>query len=91
MTTVSEIQKVINVNTIEFNGRKAVINSYDIDKYPVLAKSMNEQLAEWKANFPNAKVQNERMHDLEVVGLVRRNKADGGLYRAWEIGQSSKA
>lgn len=59
---------MLNVNTIEFNGRKAVINSYS--DHPALVNSMNRQREEFAERFPNATIKTERMTYEETVKLV---------------------
>jgi hypothetical protein len=80
-------------NTIEFAGRKAVINSYS--RHPALDASREAQLAGWKARYPNATVQTEELHEVDVVALVAAGDAatDGGSLRcfAHEIGHASQA
>ena len=78
------------VNTIEFSGRKAVINSYS--NHPLLVESRERQLSSWKARYPNAKVKTEEMSESDTAELVavegdRHNLA----YLAYEIGQASEA
>lgn len=65
-----------NVNTIEFNGRKACINSYS--DHPLLVKDMTEQREKFAALYPNATVKTERLSDAETVTLVT---ASGGCDR----------
>lgn len=78
---------MLNVNTIEFNGRKACINSYS--DHPALVESMNRQVAFWSAKFPKATVKTERMSRAECIKLVGDPDANRNL--AWEIGSQSMA
>lgn len=59
---------MLNVNTIEFNGKKAVINSYS--DHPALVESMNRQLTEWTAHYSNATVRTERLSEVDTRALV---------------------
>lgn len=79
----------LNVNTIEFDGRKAVINSYS--DHPELVENMNRQREAWAANYPNATVRTERMDEADVVALVRHgreNSRPGSSY-CWDIAYAS--
>jgi hypothetical protein len=49
---------MLNVNTIEFNGLKACINSYSDE--PELVNSMNRQRDNFAARYPNAIVKKRR-------------------------------
>lgn len=73
-----------NVNTIEFNGRKACINSYS--DHSALVENMNSQRELWAAKFPDAIVKTERMSHSDTIALVAAEKD-----KAWEIGNSSVA
>lgn len=75
---------MLNVNTIEFGGRKAVINSYS--DHPALVKSREEQLTRWKAQYPLANVQTERLTEADTVALVAK---DTTRNLAYDIGQAS--
>ena len=81
------------VNTIEFAGRKAVINSYS--RHPLLDESRAKQLAGWQARYPNATVRTEEMHDIEAMALVAAGREAIGqnVLRSFahEIGQASQA
>jgi hypothetical protein len=83
---------MLNVNTIEFNGQKAVINSFS--DHPLLADDIKEQIAFFRAKFPNAIVKTERMHDAECIALVTAGNAlvnnEPGRSAVWEIGLASK-
>jgi len=64
---------MLYVNTIEFDGRKAVINSYSVGYtafYDSLRNSMVNQLREWIEAAPNANVCTERMTEDETRALV---------------------
>ena len=82
---------MLNVNTIEFKGQKAVINSYRINEFPVLAESCERQRQLFAARFPNAIVKTERMTESETRELV----AEGGKTTedrsalVWAIGKAS--
>lgn len=79
----------LNVNTIEFDGHKAALNSYS--DHPALVDSMNRQRENWAARFPNATVRTERMTEAECVRLVaagRELTPPGGCY-CWMIGELS--
>lgn len=76
---------MLNVNTIEFNGRKACINSYS--DHPALVASMNEQRATFAARYPNATVKTERMSVSDTQALV--GDPDANRHLAWEIGKQS--
>lgn len=77
---------MLNANTIEFNGRKAVINSYTT--HPALEPRMNEQREEFKARFPNATVKTEMLPDWQIIDMVARSRADKS-YSVWTIGEDS--
>ncbi len=80
----------LNVNTIEFGGRKAVLNSYS--DHPELFAGMNRQREQWAARYPNATVKTERMCESECRRLVADAKALGHLrYLEQEIGEASNA
>lgn len=80
------------VNTISYDGEKAVINSYTIGYvlgYEQLCFDMVMQQMEWAAEYPNAVVQTETLPDhivIPMVCAVRDRKAPS----AWTIGQNSK-
>lgn len=81
------------VNTIEFGGQKAVINSYSagyVDDHGPLEASMLRQWASWNARFPNAIVLTERLSDLETMRLVALNQTPLRSL-AQEIGAKSQA
>ena len=80
----------LRANTIEFNGEKAVINSYSLA--PELDASMNNQFAKWSAAYPNATVKNETLPYNKIVALVAAgHEAAGNLgNHAYNIGQKSK-
>lgn len=59
--------KMLNVNTIEFNGRKAAINSYS--DHPALVSNMNKQREGFATRYPNATVKTERMNRIDCVAL----------------------
>lgn len=73
-------------NTIEFEGHKAVINSYS--DHPLLVANMEAQLASWKALYPNATVKTEVMEDLEIMRLVAMDQTPLRSL-PHEIGQTS--
>ena len=73
-----------NANTVEFNGRKACINSYS--DHPALQDSMNRQRENWTALFPNAIVKTERMTDADIRALVASENHHSA---PWEIGDLS--
>lgn len=77
----------LNVNTIEFNGQKAVINSYS--EHPALVESMNKQLAAWTERYPNATVRMERMYEIECMKLIAESDKTHGRNHAYEIGLAS--
>lgn len=80
---------MLNVNTIEFNGRKAVINSYS--DHPALADSMARQREQWAERFPNAIVKTERMDELTAMRLVDAAGTGPDAHNfAWTIGKSSQ-
>ena len=85
---------MLKVNTIEFAGRKAVINSYSLQFWKELAGNCEKQAAEWTSRFPNATVRTEDMSDSDVVALVAAGrvaeKAEGscGAF-AHDVGRSS--
>lgn len=62
------LQVFYNVNTIEFNGQKAVINSYS--DHPALVKPMNGQREAFASKYPRATVLTERMDEIECRALV---------------------
>lgn len=74
---------MLNVNTIEFGGRKAVINSYS--DHPALVDSMNKQREDFASRYPKATVKTERMEEWEVRKMV----ASQGDNASWQIGQAS--
>lgn len=76
---------MINVNTIEFNGRKACINSYS--DHPALEEHMIRQRETWAARFPKATVKTERMTRTETEMLCAAEPDDA----AWEIGNLSNS
>lgn len=76
---------MLNVNTIEFNGRKACINSYS--DHPALTASMNQQRELFAARFPNATVKTERMSEADTRALV--GDSDKNRNACWEIGNQS--
>lgn len=77
----------LNVNTIEFNGQKAVINSYS--DHPLLVANMEKQLKQWQERYPNATVRTERMHEIECMQLVAASDKGAGRNHAYEIGLAS--
>lgn len=76
---------MLNVNTIEFKGLKACINSYS--DHPALAASMNQQRETFSARFPRATVKTERMSVSDTKALVGDPDANRNL--AWELGNLS--
>ena len=82
---------MLYVNTIEFEGRKACINSYS--DHPLLVASMNKQREAWAAKYHNATVKTERMTEADTIALVSHGRAQGDhLYNhAYAIGQASLA
>lgn len=79
---------MLNVNTIEFAGRKAVINSYS--DHPLLVDDMNKQRETWAARFPNAIVKTERLSEIETMRLVALDNVPLESL-AWDIGRASNA
>lgn len=76
------------VNTIEYGGEKAVINSWSHNS--AVRPSMMRQRREWAAKYPRAKVRTERMADADIVALVAKDKHHlRSLPR--EIGEASLA
>jgi len=61
---------MLKVNTIEFNGAKAVINSYGSD-HPILMQSMTTQREQWAAKYPRATVRTEELDELTTINLVK--------------------
>lgn len=76
---------MLNVNIIEFAGRRAVINSFS-RQYPELIGIMNEQRETFAKRFPRATVETVTMRETDVIALVA--SPDGG--KSWEIGLSSE-
>jgi len=79
--------QMLNVNTIEYNGRKAVLNSYS--DHPALVEDIKRQRERWTTMFPRATVQTERLSEIDTMELV----ASSGSQRfalAYEIGEASK-
>jgi hypothetical protein len=83
------------VNTISFNGEKAVINSYS--GHPSLVEGMNSQRQEWAAMFPNAVVATEIMLESQVIALLaegaKRRQGDGYSFcysHCHEVGVASQ-
>jgi hypothetical protein len=77
---------MLYVNTIEFDGRKAAINSYSIGYakfYDDLRNSMVRQLQEWIEAAPNANVATETMSEEDCRALV----ANG--VRAYDVATAS--
>ena len=79
---------MLYVNTIEFNGRKAVINSYSPEFIKELQGNMDKQLALWQAKFPKAIIKTERMTRGDTLALVAANRK-ASEHLAWEIGEAS--
>lgn len=77
---------MLNVNTIEYAGRKACINSYS--DHPLLIVSMNAQRERWSAAYPRATVRTERMTEADTIALVAADESRS-RNRAYEIGQAS--
>lgn len=75
---------MLNVNTIEFGGRKAVINSYS--DHPALVDDMNKQRESFAAAYPKAIVKTERMTEEETRLLVALDHERNAPH---EIGQAS--
>lgn len=78
---------MLNVNTIEFNGRKVVINSYT--DHPALIAGRKSQIENWRKRFPNATVQTELMTEEDTIALVTAGHEWGGDNCAWRVGESS--
>ena len=76
---------MLNVNTIEFNGQKACINSWS--DHPALVDDIIGQIDNWRAQYPNATVKTERMTESETRKLVASHAGPGAAYH---IGQASK-
>jgi hypothetical protein len=81
---------MLNVNTIEFNGRKACINSFSdlIHVHPALMEEMTAQIDYFSHEYPNATVKTERLTDMETVALVKQTRTPGN--DVWDIGNASK-
>ncbi len=77
-----------NVNTIEFDGRKACINSFS--DHPALVTDMNKQREYFANLFPSATVKTERMSHADTVALVAAEKGEPGSSAVWEIGSASQ-
>ncbi|MDX2277744.1 MAG: hypothetical protein NW206_20015 [Hyphomonadaceae bacterium] len=77
----------LNVNTIEFGGRKAVLNSYS--DHPALVADINRQREAWARRFPRATVRTERMSELECMELVAANGGPDRYRVAYAIGAAS--
>lgn len=58
----------LNVNTIEYNGVKACINSYS--DHPALVNNMNGQRERFAKMYPKATVKTERMSENDCRTLV---------------------
>ena len=87
---------MLYVNTIEFAGRKAVMNSYSVGYVDRneggLGDDMRRQAAEFAARFPNATVRTELLTEAETIKLCAQHKGPEWHLRSasWEIGQASK-
>lgn len=84
---------MLTVNTIEFNGAKAVLNSYSPAYLEAFGtKRIEEQRAEFAARFPNANVQTEQMTSADTVALVFKGKEETGDYHSycWKVGLLSE-
>ena len=57
------------VNTIEFNGKKTVLNSYG--SHPALIASMKFQREKWSSKYPKAIVRTELMTEADIICLVK--------------------
>lgn len=79
---------MLYVNTIEFGGRKAVINSYSPQFINELRANMDRQREAFAARFPKATVQTERMTDADTIKLVALHRDNHNI--AWEIGRASE-
>ena len=77
------------VNTIEFDGRKAVINSYS-KEFPILYSRRDAQREYWAAMYPNATVRTEEMTRADCVRLFSDNLPPLRSL-AHEIGEASRA
>jgi hypothetical protein len=80
---------MLYVNTIEFDGRKAVINSYS--DHPALVASMTGQQKRWASKYPNATIRTEEMSEADCMRLVAAGEVGPLRSLAYEIGQASQA
>lgn len=80
---------MLYVNTIEFNGQKAVLNSYSPQFIDILGAGMEAQRDEWAARYPNATVKTERMSEVDTMALVAAGRLGPLRNWAYEIGQAS--
>lgn len=83
---------MLYVNTIEFNGHKAVINSYTIgfvEQYKILRDEMEKQLAWFQSMYPKATVQTETLSDTTVIDMVAAVRYRGAP-DVWDIGKASQ-
>lgn len=79
------------VNTIEFEGRKAVINSWNLDSYPILKDDQERQLAWWQGRYPKASVKAEQLSTRETMDLVAAGKGSGSDGYCYTVGEASEA
>jgi hypothetical protein len=79
---------MLNVNTIEFGGRKACINSYS--DHPLLAENMNRQAEAWRLRYPKAIVRTERMSEADTIALVAYDRLGPLRSLPHEIGKASQ-
>ena len=77
------------VNTIEFGGRKAAINSYS-KEFPVLYSRRDAQRERWAAQYPNAIVRTEEMTRADCVSLFSDDYFIPLRNLAHEIGEASR-
>jgi hypothetical protein len=85
-----ERDMTLYVNTIEFDGRKAVINSYAkayCEAHSTMRARMVEQRKFWARDYPRATVRTEEMDEAECRRLV----ALEGQFAYWTIAQASRA
>lgn len=77
------------VNTIEFDNRKTVINSYS-KEFPILYPRMDAQRERWAAMYPNATVRTEEMTRADCVRLFSDDYSIPLRNLAHEIGEASR-
>lgn len=80
-----ETNMKLNVNTIEFGGRKAVLNSFS--NHPALVNDIKNQRESFASRFPNANVKTEIMEEADVRTLVAKEDHNA----VWEIAEASQS